>query len=446
MKKQKREMPLLPLDMVVKIAFFIPEWTTLELFMRALRPANSLGPLEHLWQLQHLKWNPSNLWPHLKLSKLDEPSRLYVECIAKYYSSIQVDKSVDPLWLQQFIRHSTCIEWFRSWTDDAFHFEWLKKWKTFRLTKMWSVTCHTPTSGVSLLIENLPHFKYLVDLTWYKCNSALSSAIFQYAATSSTLRILHISTSEVGQVGHCTITVSMANDLLRWIALQPIQEFYMFEFTWEDSNLRNQVAAALLNSTSIKCFKIYGTQTPNISFNGYCGDDKSRLFLEFYTPRRRGVEVVVPVEELNLNEISQDLSGFVRPFFESLLNPKVKRLSLSGNGIFANGVIWEMLIPHLEQSHLEELNLRLNCMADHEAFCLADGIRRMKSLQKIYLDDNCLGFAGMKAMIVAAPATVTHVYICSSLKTLATVCFYHECNELVATANKKSINLFRSNE
>ncbi|CAK4167758.1 unnamed protein product [Aphanomyces euteiches] len=214
----------------------------------------------------------------------------------------------------------------------------------------------------------------------------------------------------------------MANALLKWFTLQPIHLLAIADFTWEDLSLRDQVATALLNNTSIQRFKIFGVEASNISFEGSCGFDDSELSLNLYNPTRYGVEsVFVPVEELNLDVITRDLSGLVEPLFQSLLNPKVKKLRLCGYGIFVNFVIWEMLLPYLPQCNLEVLDLRWNWLIDKEAFLLADGIRLMKSLKEINLHINRLGFAEMKAIVAAAPATVNHICICRSMLELTEI-------------------------
>ncbi|CAK4166030.1 unnamed protein product [Aphanomyces euteiches] len=190
----------------------------------------------------------------------------------------------------------------------------------------------------------------------------------------------------------------------------------MADFTWEDFSLRSQVASALLKTTTVDRFMIIGNDAADVYFGAGCGYDNSVLCLEFFKPRRLGLEV--SVEELDLDQIAQDLSGLVRPFFESLLAPKVKKLGMRGYGIFANCVIWQMLIPYLPQSHLEELDLDCNYLRDDEVFLLVKGIRHMKSLQKINLNFNDLSYTGLMAIMSAAPATAKHVSICYTIKDL----------------------------
>ncbi|KAF0731371.1 hypothetical protein Ae201684P_007275 [Aphanomyces euteiches] len=210
---------------------------------------------------------------------------------------------------------------------------------------------------------------------------------------------------------NCMITASIANNLLKWITLQPIQHFEIANFTWKNFSLLVEIVTALLDNTTIECFKIFGIATSTISFRGHCGCYDSGLHINVYKPDRYGVEdVIVPEGELN-----QDLSGFIQLFFESLLKPKVKKLRLSGHSMFKNGVIWEMLHPYSQQSHLEELDLRGNNLEVHEGIQLAEGIRSMSSLKKINLDGNGLGYAGMKAIVAAAPDSMDRIYSCLTI-------------------------------
>ncbi|KAH9193972.1 hypothetical protein AeNC1_004052 [Aphanomyces euteiches] len=91
------ELPL-PQDILIKIVFFVEEWTTVTEVLKALRPTKVLGPLEHLW-LQ-LQWSEWDLWPRLDLSRIDAASRKHLEGIAKYYSQIFVDYKTDMAWFR----------------------------------------------------------------------------------------------------------------------------------------------------------------------------------------------------------------------------------------------------------------------------------------------------------------------------------------------------------
>ncbi|KAG9397789.1 hypothetical protein AC1031_016639 [Aphanomyces cochlioides] len=84
MKKPKASTPvrsLLPLDVFIKIAFYLPGAADLFAFLEALRPYNLLGPLEHL--------SP----------------------IAKYYSTVAIQDLGQAAWLKKHLDPQTKIEW-----------------------------------------------------------------------------------------------------------------------------------------------------------------------------------------------------------------------------------------------------------------------------------------------------------------------------------------------
>ncbi|KAH9100937.1 hypothetical protein Ae201684P_007128 [Aphanomyces euteiches] len=224
----------------------------------------------------------------------------------------------------------------------------------------------------------------------------------------------------------------MASNLLQWVTLQPIQVLFLKFYTWEDLSTRDKVVATLLTCTTVNEFVISGIDAANVAFNGHC--------------RYRESEVSSSCEELNRDAITRDLSGLLRPFFQCFLNPKIKKLWMSGWDIFDKCVIWEMLLPYLQESPLRILELRWNKMNDDEAIRLTEGVRYMKSLWKINVEGNRLGFAGMKAIVAAAPASVDHVILSCSEKLLAATCTRHECKELLEMAKKRSICLFTEYE
>ncbi|CAK4620335.1 unnamed protein product, partial [Aphanomyces euteiches] len=72
MKKPKASTPecsLLPLDIFIKIAFYLPGAADLFAFREALRPYSLLGPLEHLYKLSSLRDLWRYLWPRLVIPR-----------------------------------------------------------------------------------------------------------------------------------------------------------------------------------------------------------------------------------------------------------------------------------------------------------------------------------------------------------------------------------------
>ncbi|CAK4640706.1 unnamed protein product, partial [Aphanomyces euteiches] len=73
-------------DILMNVAFFLPDWDTFKHFYQALSPWKGLETLDKLWHLLSLGWTSGDVWPCLNLAKMDESSRSYVEAIARYYS------------------------------------------------------------------------------------------------------------------------------------------------------------------------------------------------------------------------------------------------------------------------------------------------------------------------------------------------------------------------
>ncbi|KAH9185632.1 hypothetical protein AeNC1_012391, partial [Aphanomyces euteiches] len=103
---------VLPLDIVMKIAFYIPDAPDLFAYLEGLRALSSLGDLEHLYQLV-LSQRHSDLWPrlHINSSILESTLRSSYEAIAKYYLNIVVKDVNDVAWVKKHVRSMTDIEW-----------------------------------------------------------------------------------------------------------------------------------------------------------------------------------------------------------------------------------------------------------------------------------------------------------------------------------------------
>ncbi|CAK4642245.1 unnamed protein product [Aphanomyces euteiches] len=191
----------------------------------------------------------------------------------------------------------------------------------------------------------------------------------------------------------------MANNLYQWIQSQPILFCEMGQYTWETPQLRDQIASALCGKQTLIEFGIYGTHLGNVLVGGYC--------------RRRGDVLKLKFESSSLlyqTEVTSDLSEYLQPFLDNLLGSKVKTLKLRGREIFGSSfIIWDLILPFLPLSHLEELDLKSNNITDRDATRLAQCICEMKNLSNINLTQNYLRFDGKMAIIKAAPRSVRKI-------------------------------------
>ncbi|KAG9402890.1 hypothetical protein AC1031_006436 [Aphanomyces cochlioides] len=166
MKKPKVSAPvcsLLPVDVIVKIAFSIPVAADLFAFLVALRPYNLQGPLEHLYQLG-LKLDRSfYLWPCLLLPpSLEEWSTSY-EAIAKYYSKVVIEYLGQATWLKKHLNPQTKIEWdvdeFPTSVSEIADEAW-----DLRITRVHHGFNYNPISSGKEILSRLQH---LTSLTVY---------------------------------------------------------------------------------------------------------------------------------------------------------------------------------------------------------------------------------------------------------------------------------------
>ncbi|KAH9117406.1 hypothetical protein AeMF1_008820 [Aphanomyces euteiches] len=126
---------ILPTDVIVKIAFFIPDESDLFTFLEALRTFNVLGPLEHLHKLG-LKRKHEELWPTLKITPavLESQFSTLFEAIAKFYSHVVIKDMTDVKWLRKHLNPAVQVEWI---TDEfPVPQEISDKWTDFRITRL----------------------------------------------------------------------------------------------------------------------------------------------------------------------------------------------------------------------------------------------------------------------------------------------------------------------
>ncbi|CAK4145110.1 unnamed protein product, partial [Aphanomyces euteiches] len=124
-------------DIVIKLVFFLPDWSTVVNFLKAFHRANLLGPLEHLWELHLLDWKPDDPWTRLDLTKLSGPFRVHIEQIAKYFPEASVDGYTNVKWCREYINRATAIHYirfcdFKPSVDSTI----LKPWTPFRLLSL----------------------------------------------------------------------------------------------------------------------------------------------------------------------------------------------------------------------------------------------------------------------------------------------------------------------
>ncbi|CAK4967797.1 unnamed protein product, partial [Aphanomyces euteiches] len=126
---------MLTVDVVMNIAFAIPDAADILAFLEVLRPFDNLGPLEQLYQLG-LTTSHADLWPilYIKSSVLGTPKCYLYEAVLKMYSNVTVENfSADQVvWLETHLNPTTELTWFTN--DDGDKFKPRDNWYELRTT------------------------------------------------------------------------------------------------------------------------------------------------------------------------------------------------------------------------------------------------------------------------------------------------------------------------
>ncbi|KAH9123204.1 hypothetical protein AeMF1_005756 [Aphanomyces euteiches] len=416
---------LLPTEVMVKIAFFIPEWSDLEHFLNAFEPnSDILGPLENLRKLIMLGWRSIDLWPRLNLSKFNAPSRIPLEGIAKYYSKVAVNEKTDVVWVRQFVDPMAAISWTKSHDYRGYiQPNMIQRWKECQITSINFTNIHP-----NQLEEALSYLDFLHDLQWHRCTPPIATTIFKFMASTLSVRELILETVDRRVENHCVITNSMATDLLKWIESQPIQRFELENFTWESKSLRQQVLTTVLEKPTLERFRLFEGSSATWIFQGFYDRKKDKFTLNFHNPYRNGAHT------LNHGDLSDFLSLFRR-----FLQIKVKKLQVKNlHAMYVQTVLTTLL----HESPIEILEVMNGNFTMKVAIQIASVIQDHPTLQELVLGHSRLPSEGASTLLSTVPASVRKVAFVSREYDLFEIYSYREMAELLELARERSIQIW----
>ncbi|KAH9144138.1 hypothetical protein AeRB84_011911 [Aphanomyces euteiches] len=424
--KQLDQAPNVPLDIIVKVAFFIPDWSTVLEFLRALRPANVLGPLEHLWQLRCcLGWNDYDLWPQLNLIRMDDASQPHVEGIARFYPKVIASYITDVAWCDRFLNRNASIYWARS-AGLVMGPKLLLPWTPFRI-----ISIDLVNFDPQQLEETLSYLKHLEILKYHGCSPTTAPAIFSFVASSLSLQELLLGTMGGRNPDHCTMTTNMTADLVKWLESQPIRRLEMENFTWQDPKLRHQAMTMALASPTLEEFKMKEVYEPLLIHEAEYNLKVSALSLTFCDPLQDGDQF------LDYEGLKSYLA-----LFAPLLQTKLKRLNVVALFTFGFNNLWSILAPMIAQSHLQKMDLVSQKFTKSEAVDIANIIRHHQTLQELVVVSDNLPITGAKSLLSAATPQIKKLALAGTEDMLRKMYTPKQCDALKKLANDKSIQLF----
>ncbi|KAG9399907.1 hypothetical protein AC1031_011372 [Aphanomyces cochlioides] len=441
MKKIKPSMvSLLPFDVMAKIVFFIREWNVVLTCLEALRPANGLGPLESLLRLHLLNWKECDLWPTLDLTKLNEASRVDVETIAKFYSKVTVNVKTNADWARQYIHPNASVEMkdvhILDGDDDVImelediedgssydlDTETLAKWKDIRVVAI--------DEKIFTMPSCLVYFPRLVVIDCQECIRQMAEAMFDYAASSSSLRILRLEAYESYNHGHCSITSAMAKNLIQWIKSQPIESISIKFVIWEVFSQRNAVVSSALAKLSMKKLEIVEEYASGWYSRGdFCRAEQA-LLLEFRDPRNCGFE--------NLAMLIEYIHSF-EPIFDS----DIKTLCLIGFHSVGFSDLWPLFGPLLQRFKLEQLTVYIDGITEADAAKVVETLQNASTLETLFIVNpgKEIPFDAVQTFLHGVPPSVKRFPKVSRLHYLAYSYSQEECKVLQDLTSKNGISL-----
>ncbi|KAG9399905.1 hypothetical protein AC1031_011370 [Aphanomyces cochlioides] len=210
----------------------------------------------------------------------------------------------------------------------------LAKWKAIRVVAM--------DEKIFTMPSYLVYFPHLVVITCQKCTREMATTIFDYAASSSTLRTLEVTASETSTDDECSITLTMAEKLHQWIKSQPVESIAIKSLVWELYSQRHTVVSSALAKLSLKELEIVEDYGFEWYFSGnYCRAEKVLQF-EFVDPRNGGFE--------NLDMLIESIHSF-----GPVLDTDIKDLVLFEFCSEGFNDLWPLFVPLIQRLQLEEL-------------------------------------------------------------------------------------------
>ncbi|KAH9095359.1 hypothetical protein LEN26_017868 [Aphanomyces euteiches] len=413
---------VLPSEILTKIAFYLNDWTTVTCLVKALLPANLTGTLKHLWILHSMGWSSECLWPSLYLTHFDHASQAHVEVIAKYYSRIVVHCDLDPTWARHHVNPNASVEW--TWssgkTVDSMV---LSKWTQIRIT-----SCDLRNFPADTFCQALSYLDHLVVLKWNQCTPANTTAIFEFAASSSALKTMELLTN----CTICPITPAMATNLVQWIASQPVRLLHLVNFTMGGESVRLAILSALIKSSTVQEFKVrevdeYSALVMSVGFS----HDSQPMYLGLcdYQQRQRSL--------VDCGRMCRIIC-LLTPLFQ-----KTKRLILSLLPEKHFAIIWNYLTQQLQQSSLEALEMD-GTLSDSDIVQIADQLWNLPALQELSLYHAKVSFEGAKHILNTAPASTKAIHFARDLEELQNRFHLWKWQRLQEISLERSIHIVKS--
>ncbi|KAG9399831.1 hypothetical protein AC1031_011252 [Aphanomyces cochlioides] len=327
--------------------------------------------------------------------------------------------------LRKYLDPMVCIVF---WDDPYLDEEYIDLNSLSKCKDMRIISLDESSIDPSKVAETLSCLGHLRILDWNTCSPSISSAIFKFAASSKSLRELILITPECRSNNHCTMTPSMANDLVKWIGTQPVRALYMANFTWANQDMRDKIITDVLDKSTLERFTLVERDTNAFVHEAVFNLSLNYLAFNFrYETYFRLNSFVIELDSLN---------GFIS-LFRTLLHTRVSRVCVRGA---AFTYVWQILAPLLLESQVKTLDVMevLVHFTDADALHLAESICHFTTIEGLSFIFTPISFVAVTTLLKASPASLKSITFVSKNANEAPSPEFSALNEL---AQERSIIL-----
>ncbi|KAF0731381.1 hypothetical protein Ae201684P_007286 [Aphanomyces euteiches] len=414
--------PNLPLEVIVHVAFFIQEWSTLIQYIEALRSATvaDLGPLEHMWELHLQGCENKDLWPRLDLTNTADVSRIHVEAIAKYYGSLSLSAATEISWVSQFVDPKASLQLIMPSKLGTSTLNVLHQWSQCRITSLHFSGPHDS------FCEHLSSFRQLQVLQMDRCTQSNAAIVFKFAASSLSLLELQVQTFQRRWYVNCVMKTSMANDIFTWIGSLPVRRIELMGFSWESLTLRREFLAVVNEKPTLESFKLFDS-------------DKTTFVLRTRYDRQSNM-LSLAVSSLEIRGFAAmdmtTLTDYVYQLRE-ILQTNAKTLQLVFLTWQQCRILYNMFVPFLQESSLGKLDIKLYKMTVDNAAQLAHDLFEHPHFHDLNISTVNIPTAAVKTLLTALSTWLSKI----DLGRIEIVYSKEESNELKEFALKQGVQV-----
>ncbi|KAG9397842.1 hypothetical protein AC1031_016552 [Aphanomyces cochlioides] len=375
---------LLP-DIVVKIAFSIPDAKDLLAFLKALGPYNLLGPLEYLYQLS-LSRHCMDLWPVLRLrpSILGSVRKTSFEAIAKFYGDVILQEDWDNVeWLKTYLNPMAQIEWnlnvYRS--RDV-----VDGWSDMRITRM---KIDIDGYDASIMCKNiLPRLTNLKSLHLTIANVNLND-FFPFLATLKQITEVMID-SDGFQLTHSDLV-----QLTEWFRHDTLRKLRFHRAYWgsvDDDGVKRSCFQAIFNSPMLESLEFSFCDLQDIDLSEMVYSMKSLRHINCQsTPMQvQGMSNRLKGSKLTHLELTDVVvfNDVHRLEYLLRIQPRTSIKHLALNGFNMTKPSLTSLAPLFQKCTLEKLSLCTTSITSEVAESIAAAIQKNHTIGELSLNYN----------------------------------------------------------